>query len=613
MSGDYRNNYSTKLKFQMLITFSLIICLTVIFVETAVYRRMENTVRKKTQEEITSMLEQLDYNVTNFMSEVEEYSYGLVLSSSTGKLLNGEYRSDQDLYQLTKDIFTKIESISSVYSYVDSVFYYGYEGTIFGRTDHIRRYEIGSGLGEPFYQSGIYTDLSEGNLNKCWYGGYSRGDFSFYTPGREEDTPYITFARKIHIINQEKPAVLVINIREDYFRNLYFYETPDSPFTRVAADSSGIVISSGDSEMIGKKVSEVMSEMSMSGSESTFFSVSNPLGSYGWTVINIVPESYLIRDAQPLRFFTILMILMGIGFSAAAVWFWGRKLTMPLKRLDETIQKIRGGEIGAVLDPKDADRLGEVGKQFNEMSSEIKELIRKNRDAEVEKKNYEIGMLLDKINPHFIYNTLNSIKWMSVIAHTDNITEAIVRLGGMLRPIFYDKGDYQILSSELSYLDDYVYIMNLRFGNTIMLHHQLPEKFQKMEIPRLILQPVLENSIYHGMKPDGSNLKIDILAEEDGNDSPYFTIAIQDDGLGMSQSEVQALQDRLDRGEDVRTVKKESHGIGLNNVNSRIRLLCGAECGLSVSSPVSGGFRTEIHLKKRSQEKDRAKDSVLTT
>jgi sensor histidine kinase YesM len=322
--------------------------------------------------------------------------------------------------------------------------------------------------------------------------------------------------------------------------------------------------------------------------------VGRELGNLGWVIIDETKLSYLEKDAQPLKGIMALIVVIGIAAAWGSSFFWIYRITKPLNYLNHMMYETEKGVFGLELDTKTTTQLGILGTQFNSMSVKIQNLIEENRRIEEEKRSYEIQTLWSQINPHFIYNTLNVIKWMSMIAKTDNITKCVMALGNILQPIFRRKGDYSKLKDEMDYIDNYITIMNFRYGNTIRYINKIPEEYYSQEVLSFILQPVVENCIVHGSSAGTKQILITVGLQ---SDEEVISLIVSDNGMGVEEDRIFELQEKLCK-HCVSDEKDERHGIGMLNVNRRLFLYYGEEYGLTISNNIDGGARVVIKIPK---------------
>jgi two-component system, sensor histidine kinase YesM len=258
----------------------------------------------------------------------------------------------------------------------------------------------------------------------------------------------------------------------------------------------------------------------------------------------------------------------------------------PLSRLTGIIRKIGRGNLGLTLDQTSKNELGVLVDQFNQMSTSIKDLFHKNELVQTEKRNMEMEALRSQINPHFIYNTLNTIKWMAVINKADNIVDSVTTLSDFLEPIFKKHDILCTLEEEISYIKNYVKIMNYRFADGFKLYVDIPESLLKCRMIRFILQPIVENALVHGLM-DKVTGKVGITAFMKGLD---LLICIRDDGNGMEEQKLNAIRATIG---DISP--SDQVGIGLSNVDRRVKLHFGEVYGLLINSSLGSG--TEVVLR----------------
>lgn len=256
-----------------------------------------------------------------------------------------------------------------------------------------------------------------------------------------------------------------------------------------------------------------------------------------------------------------------------------------LKRFYEiltTINQIQAGDLDARVNQSGSDEMGELGKNINIMLDTIDELMHKSIKQELFMKNSEIRALQNQINAHFIYNVLESIKMMAEIDEKYEISDAITSLGKLLRYGMKWNTKNVTVQQEVEYIKNYLNLINLRFDYQINLVLDISETVYDQPIPKMSLQPVVENAIYHGIEALAEDTSIYIRAKANADD---FTIEIIDLGQGMSKERVEKLQKKI-LGE-IEIEGGSGNGIGLKNVQDRIQILFGHEYGITVISEIN--------------------------
>lgn len=269
-----------------------------------------------------------------------------------------------------------------------------------------------------------------------------------------------------------------------------------------------------------------------------------------------------------------------------------RRITRPIQVLTGHIRKISEtndfSENPAI--EASSDEIGEIGKAINQMTRHIRALLTQQAEMYEQKKNTEIALLQSQINPHFLYNTLDSIRWMAVIQGSKNIEQITSSLAHLLRNIAKGIGDKIPLREELSLVRDYIHIQQVRYVESFDYICQVPEELLDCTIVKLTLQPIVENAILHGIEPTGRFGEIEISAYEQDNE---LFLSIEDNGAGMTPDELARLQSSLSNSS-----KSALSGIGVANVDARLKLHYGPGYGLICESSPDEFTRITIHIPK---------------
>ncbi|MHA7964122.1 sensor histidine kinase [Paenibacillus sp. CAU 1782] len=277
----------------------------------------------------------------------------------------------------------------------------------------------------------------------------------------------------------------------------------------------------------------------------------------------------------------ICVCLLVLLLSAIITLYLTRTISLPVEKLKKRMDKIAQGYFSVDRGIEWNSELGDVGRGINKLSRDVLALM-ENRLADAkQKQELEYRMLQFQISPHFLYNTLNSIKWMATIQNATGIAEMTTALSRLLRSISKDIRKVVQLRDELALLEDYVLIQKYRYGNKIQMeHHIRNEALLECPIPRFSLQPLVENAIFHGIEPKGKGVITVSVARRDDGD---IEVAIKDDGVGMTQEQIGAILS----GPAAPSSGLLSN-IGLASVHERLRLAFGDKYGLRIESELGG-------------------------
>lgn len=256
----------------------------------------------------------------------------------------------------------------------------------------------------------------------------------------------------------------------------------------------------------------------------------------------------------------------------------------------KSIRKVQKGDLSVVIPEGGNDEMGELGTQINKMLERIKQLMNDNLNREMLAKNSEIRALQNQINAHFIYNVLESIKMMAEIDEEYAISDAVTSLGKLLRYSMKWVSGNVLVEQELEYIKNYMALINLRFDYEIYLSLNIPELILKQEIPKMSLQPIVENAICHGIEQMAEDTNIYIKGLVEGDDC---VIEITDAGKGMTEDEVKRLKQKI--AGEIDSNGGSGNGIGLKNVQDRIHIAFGEKYGIEIASMI--GCYTKIRVR----------------
>ena len=311
------------------------------------------------------------------------------------------------------------------------------------------------------------------------------------------------------------------------------------------------------------------------------------IGYTGWKLVGVTPSAALGIDGIKFRFFVLFVADLFLFLLAMINAFISDKISNPIKRLDGSVREIESGNLDVEILPSGSYEVEHLGKSIKNMLGRIKVLMSDLVAEHNAKRKSEFDTLQSQINPHFLYNTLDIIVWMIENENSDKAVNIVTALAKFFR-ISLSKGKNIItVKDEVEHVRNYLMIQNMRFKNRFEYSIDVDEKVLSYSSLKLMLQPLVENAIYHGMEFMDGDGEIDVKVFKE-DDSLYFTIT--DNGLGMSEDMVETLLNK-----DFVPSKKGS-GIGVKNVNERIKLYFGSEYGLKVESEPDEGTKITIHL-----------------
>lgn len=304
------------------------------------------------------------------------------------------------------------------------------------------------------------------------------------------------------------------------------------------------------------------------------------LNKHEWYLLQLAPVSAIDNDIrQLLMIFYIVYIVVAISFTAYIFVFY-RGSIRPVRMLASKMKMVEEGNLSVEAEVTGPKEIKELGYTFNRMMNRINRLIEERDSKERERSAEEIKALQAQINPHFIHNTLNTIKLMAIMQKASTIREMLEAFMKVTELTFRSTSKHLTVAKEIDYLQSYVHIMQARYGSFVDVNYHINDEVNELLMMKMLLQPFIENAIVHGLQ-DMEDGRIDVTADlEDGS----LVIVIEDNGVGMDQETINRML----------KVSSDNRHIGLSNVKRRIELTYGQAYTVTVDSEI--GVYTRVRL-----------------
>lgn len=314
--------------------------------------------------------------------------------------------------------------------------------------------------------------------------------------------------------------------------------------------------------------------------------------------VNQAEQQYQENQARFTRLSILYMILLPgvIGFSILAAWIISGSIYVPIKKLHDVTTTITGEDLQALVTTHNVDEITELGISFNIMIGRIRELVNAKLKEQENLKKAELKALQAQINPHFLYNTLDTIVWLAESNKTDQVVNIVRALSSFFRIALSKGKDWISLRQEIEHVSSYLAIQKMRYRDILDYKIEVEESVMDSTILKLTLQPLVENALYHGIKTKRNGGTIVVQAKWAGADKVLLNV--QDDGVGFTPYKLAQIQESLAQDLD-EEVSLEEGGFGLRNVHKRIQLYYGKEYGISVQSHFQGGTQVSVIIPRR--------------
>ncbi|OCT11503.1 hypothetical protein A8709_07500 [Paenibacillus pectinilyticus] len=409
---------------------------------------------------------------------------------------------------------------------------------------------------------------------------------------------YLLEAVKPLRLNGATYGYVIVGLDPSALQKLFAqYEDNES---MVVIDAQGKILVDKDSSRIGKPFAyydqlpteDGSSFVKVAGEE---YIMQSAQVTAEWKLVNMTPYKSAAQQIESFRKTDFAIQLLFLVLFAIALLYVVRTLTKPIARLVQTVFRIETGQLSERSNISGEDEVGRLGYVFDRMIDRIELTLFENKREQELKRKAELAMLQAQINPHFLFNVLNSIRLKIMMKGDEENAELISSLSALLRMTINRNNAYITLHEEIGINEHYVRLLNSRHGDRVVLRVSAASDTLLISIPRFLLQPLIENAYIHGLKSKAGEITITSRIAEDGR----LQILIKDSGVGMSPERLEELQSHLEAAPAAQTEIEGSSpslsGIGLHNVFERLRLIYGHQFDYEIESSMDQG--TQIILR----------------
>lgn len=307
----------------------------------------------------------------------------------------------------------------------------------------------------------------------------------------------------------------------------------------------------------------------------------------GWNICVYKPDRLIISSVQPILIIAVVAILVSMFAGITCIHIISEFITKRIKKLQKTMKATETGNLGMVIENDSADEIGDLINGYNSMSKRLDETVNEVYQSKIKEKEYEMRALQAQINPHFLYNSLSMINWKALEVDQEDISHITLALSTFYRTALNKGKNILLVKDEIANIKSYLDIQLAMHDNSFDVVYDIDDSILKYETLNLILQPLLENAIGHGIdvKTDGRG-EIRIEGKENGD---FLDFTVSDNGVGMTKTQAALI------------LSKSSNGYGVSNVNERIKLYYGEQYAVKIDSTPGVGTKVMLHFPKRAE------------
>lgn len=403
---------------------------------------------------------------------------------------------------------------------------------------------------------------------------------------------YVMGVRKIKDFESLKEVGFIyVFLQEETIRQLYEdLKTAPGSFFQVL-DAQGQVVSSNheaSENLANLQLREGQGLQPVRVDGAMYYVQETYLSELGWYIREYTPKKEIMQDIYRLQIIISSVFLIIMGTLLLVMNRFSESLTMSIRKLQSSMLEVRNENFKVRAPVIHQDEMGELTETFNMMTGRIQQLIEEDYKSKLLLKETEFRFLRAQINPHFLYNTLDAISWKAAMGGDKEVSKMAVALGRILRWSISKTDASVSLAEETENVEDYLSIQKMRYGDSLSYVIAVGEAESKMLVPKMILQPLVENALVHGLEEKEGDKRLLIAAKEEKD---LLQISIRDNGVGMSQ-------ERIEKVLGGRLKQEKQHGVGLYNVHQRIQMSYGEVYGIEIKSKLGEGTEILIRLPK---------------
>lgn len=567
---------------KLLLAFLFLIILPVTLIGFSSFYTSKGMLKEKTEQYSSDILMETGKNVDVKLSEVEKLSFQIVSNLAIQQALGRANRGISDEYDkidVERTIDNQLKSYLSPEMDIAAI-------QIISLSDITYYVNPGSMTFSPLEQE-KETLVKEGG-SVVWF-------------GTNPHTGMIAMGRLINsVVNQEEIGYIFIYLRENCIYNIYDKMKLFRNGDFFVIDQNGVIISYKDKKLLNTSVGSVAEGITTDSLKDNFITTrvnsrmyyvaSHTINNGRWKIIAIIPTEQYEKDIIRLRSLTIVICVSCCLLALMISFGLSGSISKPLRKLSAMMEKVGKGDFHVSTTYESKDEVGILSSHFNKMVVQVQKLIQEVYQEQYLKQKAELKSLRMQINPHFLYNTLESINWMARIKGAPEIGDMVKALGDLMR-VSISGDDFIPVKEEINNVVNYLKIQKFRYGDRFEAFIRISENIEQVMIPKLILQPIVENSIVHGLEEKVGNGRIEI----DGMlEDSRIIITITDNGVGMDEAKATAILQDSSSGHDTSASRNGHTHIGLNNVNRRVKLYYGQEYGITISSRPDDGMTVRL-------------------
>ncbi|MEH7356125.1 sensor histidine kinase [Neobacillus drentensis] len=573
---------------KLILIFSLLILITSTLLGSITYYQFAKSSQERTEEYQIQLADQINRNLDRYLKEMQIISLSPLYNQEVMDILKNHQTSS------VKTIFPPANERITLWRYISSFIH---------MRDEIKGIHIMANDGTIFSNLDSNTVmLKVFDTNNEWVGKIKKADgewvlLPLHQPSYylNNDVTVFSVARLIRDPSSYKPlGIIKIDLKQDLIQEI-LSKTNKSSRIFILNKENQFIYPNKEDKLIG---SSILSEIKMFKENNhmnipidgvNYLVVYNESPYSGVKTIMLTPSAAILTEVNHLRKVVIMVVLIGILISLLLGFILSKPLVGSIHTLRRAMKNVEKGNLDHRVSIQSYDEIGQLGKGFNHMINEIDRLVSEVYKTGLREKEAEIKALQSQMNPHFLYNTLETINMLAITKGNLEVSDMVSSLGRLLRYTVDNSSKIVTLKEELSFIHSYIAIQRVRMGEELQYGEDIEPSLLDVLIPKLVLQPFVENAILHGLFGQGGRIVIKASTK-----NQILEIVIHDNGKGVSIEKLEELKKSLKTGHTLPT--KNHNGIAMPNVHERIQLLYGEQYGIEIENQEQNGFSVTLKM-----------------
>ncbi|MHA2856581.1 cache domain-containing sensor histidine kinase [Paenibacillus lautus] len=588
-----------KIRNKLILSFVVVVFVPVAIVGIFLTGELRKFAFDNALEQAYQNVDRVKKRSTEVINVADDLSYRLSYDERLRNLANRQYESVYDVFVAYRE-YPDLQQAIRMYKEISNIRFYSDNPTMLNNWEFL--------YPEDEIRSTEWYRRAEDDIGVIYWD---------YIEDERDQKVYLSLIKGVDLGSKDNRGVLVINVNTGMLNTILSQEA----FDTIIVDSSNNIVAANRPELYGKTLAEIEDASGAvyhaSGSyESVIHDEASkvliePLntesGVNGLRIISIFSIDSIVADANRISKLAMTVIIISLLLAVLLIYSFSSLISNRLLRLSKHITKVGTGNLGVAMEIDGKDEIGQLSRQFNSMVGNVNDLMNEVQESNeqkrlMEQKQNEIKfkMMASQINPHFLFNALESIRMEAHLKGETEIARIVRLLGKMMRSNLEVGSGKTTIKDEIEMVQCYLDIQKFRYEDRLKYELQVDPEANRVRIPPLIIQPLVENAVIHGMdhKEEGTSIRVRVTASEG-----KLHVMTEDNGAGISLDRLQMIYGYLND-----TDEKDGGRIGLRNVHVRLQLTYGPEAGLIIYSEPGIGTRIEFSIPTGGKSDDESVD-----